>query len=195
MVYQVTIVTDGTLKKWVGIAIFQVYFCKMRSIRVAVGLFVVVLSLSSCSYYAREDKKDLYYAILNTNDTLDYMTKTWHQMLNRAERDKHFGMLGPYRLRMGEFLSRNRNKIANMHISKDALPMVDSELAFLEVRAQVVSDVYPRFEQFTEMTPSEQIANQRADLKDDVLHEATNYALIKRSLKAFAKRNKLEVKK
>jgi len=166
----------------------------MRSTFVAVGLFITVFSFSSCSYYAREDKKDLYYAILRTNDTLDYMTKTWHQMLNRAERDKHFGILGPYRLRIGEFLSRNRNKIANMHTGKDALPMVDSELAFLEHRATVVADIYPKFEQFTEMTPNEEVANQRADLRDDVLNEALNYALIKRSLKAFARRNKLDVK-
>ncbi len=165
-----------------------------RNFIVASWLFAIAL-FSSCGHMERDRKYFMYYKISATNDSLELMTKEWHQLLDKAVLDNSYTTLAPYRLKMGKFLSKNRNQIGDLNITSSNEPLVDSELAFLSARATIVTDVYPKFEPFNEMTPPDLLKKQLKTVANDMENEIAANNGIKRSLYSFVVKNKLKFKK
>jgi hypothetical protein len=161
------------------------------STRIMIGVINCAVAaglLSSCGRIARQKKLELYTEISTTNDSLTKMTREWHQMLDRAVGDKQFGTLPPYRLKMGQFMNRHRSNIANIRTNEDNASILDSETNFLAARAMIISDMYPRFEAFNDMTPAENINGELRAMGDDVDSEDVGYMAMKKSLRAYAAR-------
>lgn len=167
----------------------------MKTSRVAVCLIFIILYFASCSRFENARRYEMCSKILAVNDTLDYMTRQWHQLLARAAWDNRFSTLHPYRLKIGQYLSRSRNEISNLDVTKDAITIKDEELAFLLARATVVSETYTRFEAFNEWTPGDVIKKEMKLVTNDVESQARAAALIKKSLKVYMHKHGLKIPK
>jgi hypothetical protein len=160
---------------------------------ILICLFFSVLFFASCSFIQRKEKVNVYSQILVTNDTLDKMTQEWHQLLSKALVTKNFTYLAPHRIRMAQFLSRSRPKVANLEITPSSESIRDSEEVFLTNQATFISDVYPQFESNNELTPNEVLQNQMKALGNDLENETSVSASIRQSLHTYAKKNGLNV--
>lgn len=156
-------------------------------------LLFLTTAFSSCSYYEHMAQLQFYTQLSGTNDSLDKMTVEWHQLLTRAVAAKNFSGLAPCRIKIGEFMSRNRAKVANIELPPTAENIRDSEEAFLAARAIIVSEIYPTFEPFNDITPNEDIDGQLRLVADDQEKETLAMEAIKKSLQAFAQRNHLKI--
>jgi len=134
-----------------------------------------------------------YDELTGTNDSLDKMTDDWHQTLDKAALSKNFSALAPLRTKMGLFISRNRAKIANIEVPKNTEGLRDSEEVFLSNQATIISEAYPTFEPYNDITPNEEIQNQLKLVASDEETETAASAAIRKSLQAFAKKNELKV--
>lgn len=151
--------------------------------------------LSSCGVYATRQKQVLYDQIVVTNDTLDKLTRQWHTLLEKAVHTKNFSALSANRIQIGQYLSRRRSAIANLELPADAETLRGSEEVFLTSQAAMVSDVYPKFEVYNELTPDSTIQNQLRSISNDMQTEVAWKLTIQKSLDAFAQKNKFKPKK
>src|SRR4051812_38267424 len=103
----------------------------MQHKSIVILLLLPALFIASCGIFQRKEKIAVYNQVLVTNDTLDKMTQEWHMLLSKALTTKNFTYLAPHRIRMAQFLGRNRPKIANMEISPSAESIRDSEEVYL----------------------------------------------------------------
>jgi len=158
-------------------------------------LFLLLLGMlfSSCSYYDHKTKQSFYDLLSGTNDSLDKMTADWHQLLEKATVTKSFSGLAPLRTKMGLFMTRNRAKIADIEVPLNSDALRDSEEVFLSTQANVISEAYPPFEPFNDITPNEDIQNQMKLVVSDLESETAASAAIRKSLLAFAQRNALKI--
>jgi len=154
-----------------------------------------VFFYSSCDYIPVKKRLLVYTQITATNDTLDKLTREWHQLLYMSTRDKNFTRLQPSRIKIGQFLSRNRAIIANMQVRQDSQNLIDSEEVYLSNQATVVSDVYTPFEEYNEMTPNDNINGQLKLVANDLNNVVSGKNAISQSLQAYLTRNKMQVKK
>ena len=150
---------------------------------------LLIILFASCERIDHKKNLDAYYRISAINDSVDKMTKTWHQMVLKAAGDKNFTGLAPYRLNIGKFLARNREAVSNITTTEGGEMIVDSEITFLSVRAAAVSDLYPRFELFNDLTPDDVLREQLKYLPADLENEMTANAAMKKTLWAFATKN------
>lgn len=152
--------------------------------------------LAACSGFIPTKKKLLVYTqITTTNDTLNKLTGEWYKELFAATRDKNFSRLRPYRIKIGEFLNRKREEIANLEVGPEGQNVLDSEIVFLSNQAARFSETYATFELFNEMTPNETINGQLKIASADIRNMTITNAMISRSLQQYAAKNKLKVKK
>ena len=157
---------------------------------------VISIVFCSCSGYIPAKKKLLVYAqITNTNDSLDKMTREWHQQLFLSTKDKSFARLRPYRIKIGQFLSVKRSLIANLQITPKYQNLLDAEEAFLSTQATLFSETYSSFESFNEMTPNEIINNQLMIASSNLSNMLYTKTAISRSLQYYAIKNDLKIKK
>ena len=156
-------------------------------------LIAYTVFFGSCAVFQRKEKVQVFNQITLTNDTLDKMTQEWHQMLKKAIVTKNFTYLAPHRIRMAQFLGRNRPKIANLEITPSSEAIRDSEEVFLTNQATVISEVYPLFESNNDLTPPDVVQNQLKSLGNDLENETSTSAAIKQSLNNYAKKNGLNV--
>ena len=150
---------------------------------------------SSCNFIPAKKKLLVYTQITATNDTLDLLTREWHQLLYLSTKDKNFSRLKPIKMEMARFLSRNRSVIANLEISPDSQNLIDSEGVFLSTQATMVSEIYTPFESYNEMTPNQEINRQLILVANDLNNEVAGKAAINRSLQAYLRKNKLKAGK
>ena len=187
------IISDFPVSAGVLSAAEKTYHCipaKLFMQRIVLfSCLVVSLFFSSCGFYAQRQKQLLYTQISATNDTLDRMTREWHQLLDKAVRSKNFSTLHDNRVKIGQFISRSRSAIANAELPPDAEVLRESEGVFLSNQAVVVSDVYPQFESFNELTPDEKIQKTLIAVAGDQDNELAWKLTIRKSLDAFAIKN------
>ena len=163
----------------------------MQRILLICCLFTTTM-LTSCGYYSYRERVALYHEITATNDTLNQMTREWHVLLNQAVKTKNFSPLNAYRISLGRYISRHRAKIADMELPSDAETLRESEGVFLSKRADVVTNIYPRFEAYNELTPDATVQRSLKQVANDLDNEYAWYLTIKKSADAFAKRNNLK---
>jgi hypothetical protein len=148
-----------------------------------------VLFLSSCGFYEHRQRQVLCTQIKTTNDSLDRLTRNWHDALEKAMKTRNFSGLMPLRIQLAQFLSRRRSVIADLELPADAEALRGSEGMFLSSQVAVVTDVYPRFEQFNDLTPDSALFNRVQLVAGDVQTELSWKLTIKRALDAFAAKN------
>jgi hypothetical protein len=167
---------------------------KMMLRTVLVCLVSNVIFFSSCDYIPAKKRLLVYTQISATNDTLDRLTREWHQLLRLSTKDKNFFRLKQCRIKIGQFLSRNRPVVANLRVRPDSQPLIDSEEAFLANQATIATDVYTPFESYNEMTPNDLINTQLKAVVNDLSTEIAGKAAMDRSLQAYIVRNKIKLK-
>ncbi len=161
----------------------------MRKTNKITGLLYVIMLFSSCGYYAHKQKQVLVEQIRNTNDSLDKMTKEWHNLLDKAVKVKNFSALNAQRIQIGQFLSRRRSVIANLELPADAETLRGSEDVYLSAQVGMVTDFYPQFELFNDLTPDSTIQYHLRLVSKDVETEVSWYLTIKKSLDVFVIKN------
>ena len=166
-----------------------------KMLRLLLPCLIIAMFFSSCGFYERRQKIKLCTEIVATNDTLDKMTKTWHGLLQRGIQVKSLAGLRIYRTQMGAFVSRRRSINADLELVSSAMPLRDSEEAFLSARADVIANVYAPFEEFTDYTPPITVHNQLRLVLNDQYTEQSATAALKRSVDAMVARNGLILKK
>lgn len=167
----------------------------MKKVLLFAGLLFVVAELSSCGYFRREKDYNVYYKLSAVNDTLEQMTNTWYRLVMQANTDKNFSTLHQLRLKIGTYVSKNRNIIGDMRLTSEAIPVVDSEMSFLATKAITVSDVYTVFESYNDLTPDGEIRGSIQNLTVIAQKEAATTLRLKKALAVFAYNNKLKIKK
>ena len=160
-----------------------------------VCLIFCAVCLFSCNYIPAKKKLIAYSEISSTNDSVTRMTREWYRLLSMSITDKNFSRLSPYRLHMGEFLSKHRALVANLETGPNGQSIVDSEEVFLANEAATINDLYSSFESYNEMTPVETINGQIRKLSNDQSNEMTWTSVIKRSLGNYLRKNKLKAGK
>jgi len=156
-------------------------------------ILIVVMNLfSSCGFYDQKAKQVFYELVSGTNDSLDRMTTDWHRILDRSKITKNFAALAPFRNKMGLFISRNRAKIADIEVPQSLAGLRDSEEVFLSTQANIISDAYPAFEPFNDITPEDDIQNQMKLVANDLETETSFSEAIRKSLRAYAQSNRLK---
>ena len=178
-------------EKWTIIVILERKTILMQKTFWVICWFFAIITCVSCGYISTGRKQDIYNEIAATNDTLGKMTREWNLRLDKATKTKDFTTLPPYRLKMGQFLSKHRNNVANLKRNNETAPIIDSEVAFLSTQATIISDVYPKFEFYNDATPDDVIKNEIKDLSNEMDNETSGSAAIRKSLQAFANRNGL----
>jgi len=176
----------------------MMYYCSGKvhiMVRTLICCIFAATFFSSCGYYEHRERQQLYAQIKLTNDTLDRLTREWHSLLDIALRTKNFSVLNTGRIELGQFLSRRRSAIADMELPADAEPLRGSEGVFLSTQADMVADVYPKFELFNDLTPDSTIHNQLAEVSKDMGTELSWNLTIKKSLSTFASRNNLKIRR
>jgi len=161
-----------------------------KSILLICILFTMLIS--SCGLNSHT-AKEFCDKVSGVNDTLDKMTTDWHDLLDKAEVTKNYPDLLPARIALGSYISRSRSMIANTPRTKETEKILTMEDALLETQSGMVAEVYPKFEQYSEFTPKEQIARSKALLGSDLMNEKEKVAEIKRALDIIATKN--DVKK
>jgi hypothetical protein len=159
------------------------------------GCVLMVVFLSSCGFYGRKQKQELYDQIVATNDSLHRMTKEWHSILEKAVMMKNFSPLRPQRVQLAQFLSRRRSSIANLDLPPEAETLRGSEQVFLTSQSAMVSDVYPGFELYTDLTPDSTIQNHLRLVEKDMDTELAWNLTIQKSLDAFTQKNRIKKKR
>ncbi len=157
-------------------------------------LFILAASVVfiSCNHYPKQDKVKLYKQLTQINDTLTFMTKEWHLLLNRAVISKNYSRLSGYRVDIARFLERSRTTVGNMRVYPESAAIIDSEMIFLGNQTAMVSEVYYKFDSYNELTPRETVEANLRLVTDDLPTEIAGSVAMKRSLEAFATRNKLK---
>ncbi len=159
------------------------------------GLILTSVIFSSCGFYEHRERQMLFNEITATNDSLDKLVRGWHQALEKAVFTKNFSTLGSERIKIGQFFSRRRSLIANLELPPDAHTLRESEDVFLTAQSVMVTDVYPRFEPFNDLTPRDTIQARRKLVAADQDTELAWKLTIKKSLDAFAIKNNLKSSK
>jgi hypothetical protein len=171
-----------------------IYAKKLMEKAILVGLLFIGVFLSSCDLYTTNDKLMAYNRISGINDTLDKMTNEWHRLLDNAVSGKNYSALRPYRMSIGLFLNNSRATVSGLKINPVSENLIDSEEVFLATQDSIVSELYPNFDAFTDLTPDETIQAQLKLIVGDQANEAAGSAAIRRSLTAFALKNNLNKK-
>lgn len=153
---------------------------------------LVTTLISSCGLN-RHTAQEFCNKISGVNDTLDKLTTDWHNLLEKAEVTKNYPELRQTRIALGSFISVSRSMIASTPRTKETEKILAMEDALLETQSNMVSEVYPAFELYSEFTPKEQIAKSLALLGSDLMNEKEKVAEIKRELDVIAIKN--DVKK
>lgn len=156
-------------------------------------LLVAATTLSSCSYYDHKTKQEFYNELFGTNDSLDRMTVDWYQQLNKSIFSKNFTGLAPLRTKMALFVSRHRDKIANIEVPPNIDGLRDSEEVFLNTQANIISDVYSTFEPFNDITPEDQIQGQLKLVMANQQAEMAASSALRKRLQEFARKNSLKL--
>ncbi len=167
----------------------------MRKTTQIISLLFVTVALSSCGFYEQKQRKELYLQVTATNDSLDKMTKGWHTLLDRAVRSKNFSGLHAARIELGQYLSRRRSVIANLELPPDAETLRGSEDMYLSTQVAMVTDIYPQFEMFNELTPDSSIQNRRRLVFHDLETEVSWNLTIKKLLDAFVVKHRIKITK
>ncbi len=149
---------------------------------------IAVFLLSSCGFEEKRGAKEFYGNVLLLNDSLNRLTNDWHTELNRANQNKSYENLINFRLRLGQFLGRNRNYIANIPINERNERLLNAEIALLENQSNLVADVYPIFEQFSSLTPKPQLDSAISKLGYDLSNQRLGIDSIKKQLDDYAKK-------
>ncbi len=182
------------LKLKAGIADYcifgQIFFMQKF---ILISSFFAITLLSSCSYYDHKTKQEFYNELAGTNDSLDRMTFDWFQGLNRAIASRNFSGLAPLRTKMGLFVSKHRAKIADIEVPPNSDGLRDSEEVFLSNQSTIITDAYPAFEPFNDITPIEDIQNQLRAVVNDQEVEAAASAALRKKLQEFARKNSLKM--
>ncbi|MCW3121710.1 MAG: hypothetical protein JWQ38_1202 [Flavipsychrobacter sp.] len=163
-------------------------------LRTFIACLVLSIAFCSCSDFVPSKKKvQVYTLISSTNDSLDKMTREWHQQLFLSTKDKSFARLRPYRIKIGQFLSRSRSEVAMLTVNKGSQNLLDSEEAFLATQANLFSETYSAFESYNDVTPNETINNQLRVASTNLSNMIASKAAIARSLQYYAQKNEVKI--
>lgn len=164
----------------------------MRNLLLFFSILFVV-GMSSCGVKEKLVVQEMYTKYTAVNDTLDKLTTQWHSLRDQASISKNYAPLAPARIALGSFISRARSWVANIPQTKENERLKSEEDALLLQQSNLVSEVYPTFEQFNEYTPKEVVDKNLSLLNDDLLNLKTKIAEVKKRTDAMAK--KYDVKK
>ena len=165
-------------------------------LRTFIACLMMSMAFCSCSDFVTSKKKlQVYTQITSTNDSLEKLTRVWHQQLFASTKDKSFSRLRPYRIKIGQFLSYNRVQVASLQVPPKSQSLLDSEQAFLATQAALFSETYSAFESFNEMTPNETINNQLRVASANLNNMLATKTAITRSLEYYVEKNDIKIKK
>lgn len=165
----------------------------MKRHSVIVFLFISVV-FSSC-VFDRKARVDLCREITSTNDSLYTLTREWHIQLDKAARVRNFAILRESRIKLGQFISRRRSAVANLELPADAETLRQSEDVFLSGQSDVISNIYPQFEAYNDLTPDSSIQRALATIKGDEDNVLAWKLTIKKSMEAFIQKHGLKIPK
>lgn len=151
--------------------------------------------VSSCGFYDHRARILLCKEVGATNDSLYSMTRNWHMLLDRALITKNFGLLHDYRIKLGQFISNRRSLIANMELPADAETLRQSEDVFLSAQSDVISNIYPEFEAYADLTPDETLQRSLAKVKGDEDNVLAWKLTIRKSMEVFIQKHGLKIPK
>jgi hypothetical protein len=130
--------------------------------------FIITVLLSSCGFQERHDSQEFYNRLNGINDSFEHMVTQWHDSLDQALFKKNYTELATVRTSLGVFISSSRLYVANIPNNPNNEKIKALEDSLFVTQAAKVTDIYPVFEQFSALTPSEVVAKNKALLYDDL---------------------------
>ena len=150
-----------------------------------------IVFCSSCGWNSHS-AQEFYGKMTAINDTLDLLTSTWHDQLNKATIDKNYSALTPIRIELGAFIARSRAALPGLEQNDETEKILAKESTLLETRSSVVAEIYPNFDNLTEFTPNAEMSKNMTAVLNDLREEKAAVAEVNKMLQAIAVKYKLK---
>ncbi len=154
-----------------------------------IAVLCIAMLLGSCNFNKKEDCILLDSKIAMTNDSLLQYGNHWGEELEISVNTLDFSGLRPIRLEMLAFIDRKLVEVKEMENVGKADELLKTELEFLAIEREIVTEKLAVFERFTDSVKMDQLSAAYAGMQRSAIKEQDMLEKLHKLRDDYAERN------